>query len=817
MWLDTSPAMSGPIRDLLHAWRGLKQKPGFLVAALLTLAIGIGANITIFSLVNGLSLRPMPFGERTDRLVTIHPTHRFQEDEPGWGDAEISYRDLLDFRTATSVQGISGYMFRNFVLSGDVTGAERVQGGSVTPDLFPMLGVDPFLGRHFRPEEAAAPELESVVMLTHGLWQRRYGSDPAIVGKTIIVNDGARTVIGVLPPGFKFPLVDQLYMPLRWDESPRASRNVNAVAMLKPGFSIEQARSELGAIAKRLEETFPESNRGFGVQVIPIRRSYVDAEVDRRGVVLMTAVCFVLLIMCANLANLMLVRGASRQRELAVRSAMGASRGRLLWVSLSESVLLAVPGTAIALIAAQWAIDWMIASFPVELPYWFQFGIDGRVLFFTVGIGIFTTLAVGLLPSLRAARPDLVNDLKEAGRGLSLGRGGHRLQAALAVSQVALCFGLLVGANLMVRSFLAMQGADLGFDHRPILSARGYLAGDAYNDVPARAAFYRQVVSTLSSLPGVAAAAVTTSIPGDDGGSGRRLVVDGRTEEADEIGVQAIGISPGLFATINLPIVEGRTFTEQENENPESNVALINQQLAQRLWPGCSPLDRRVGFRDGQDILWLRIVGVAPNVHYEEIGEETDQSRLNVYLPYATDGSRSMAMLVRAQGSPDALVAPARDALRRIGPTFPVFRLMPMLELRRFTTWEQEFFGNLMAMFAAGALLLACLGIYALISYSVGRRSREIGVRLALGARPADVVRMLLREAGRVGGMGLLAGLALAAMIARVLGGTLYGVTADAWLFASMAVPLALAIFIATWWPARRAAQVEPTVALRDE
>lgn len=813
--------MSGPIRDLLHAWRGLKQRPGFLFAALLTLAVGIGANVTIFSLVNGLSLRPMPFGDRTDRLVTIHPTHRFQMDEPDWGTAEISYRDMLDFRTASSADGIAGYLLRNFVLSGEVTSAERVLGGSITTDLFPMLGIEPIMGRHFRPEEAVPPGLESVVMLTHGLWQRRYGSDPAIIGKSIIVNDRARTVIGVLPARFKFPLTDQLYMPLRWEDSPRTDRNINAVALVKPGATLEQFQSELSAIAQRLDEAFPETNRGWGVRVVPIRRSYVDAGVDRMGIILMTAVGFVLLIMCANLANLMLVRGASRQRELAVRAAMGASRGRLLWVSLAESVLLAVPGAAMGLLVSQWAIDWMVASFPEELPYWFEFGIDGRVMAFTIAVAAFTTLAVGLLPALRAAKPDLVNDLKEAGRGLSLGRGGQRLQATLAIAQVALCFGLLVGANLMVGSFMAMQRADLGFDHRPILSGRGYLAGDAFDDIHARGAFFRQVVSTLSSLPGVSAAAVTTAIPGDDGGSGRRLVIDGRIEESDEINVQAIGITPQLFDTINLPIIEGRTFSEEETENPDANVALINQQLARRLWPGESPIGRRVGFRGTRDgvpnILWLRIVGVAPNIHYEEIGEDTDQSRLNVYVPYAMDGSRSMAMLVRAQGSPDALVAPAREALQRIGPTFPTFRLMPMHELRRYTTWEQEFFGTLMAGFATAALLLACLGIYALISYSVGRRSREIGVRLALGARPADVIRMLLRETVKVGGIGLLVGFTLAVMIARGLAGALYGVAVDAWLFASMAVPLATAILLATWLPARRAARVEPTVALRDE
>lgn len=809
--------MTGPLSDLLHAWRSLNQKPGFLAAALITLAVGIGANITIFSLVNGISLRPMPFGDRTGRLITVHPTGRFLTDEPSWGEAEISYRDLLDFRGASTIDGMAGYVFRNFVLSGDITSAERVQGGSVTPDLFPMLGIEPMLGRQFRPDEAAAPGLESVVMLTHGLWQRRYGSDPSIIGKPVMVNDRPRTVIGVLPEGFTFPLVDQLYMPLRWDESSRASRNVNAVALLRLGKTIDEAKSEIAGIARRLEETYPETNRGFGVQVVPIRQSYVGADQGRMNIVLMTAVGFVLLIMCANLANLMLVRGASRQRELAVRAAMGAGRGQLIWVSLTESLLLAVPGAIAGLLLSQWAIDAMVSSFPEDLPYWFNFGLDWRVALFTLLTAVFTTVAVGLLPSLRGSRPDLVKDLKDGGRGISLGRGGQRLQAALAMSQVALCFGLLVGADLMVRSFLAMQTADLGFDHRPILSTRAYLAGDSYDDIGARAAFFRNAVSRLSQMPGAVVAAATTAIPGDDGGATRRVVIDGRTAETDEIGIHTIGITPSLFTTLGLPIVSGRTFTEQEAGDPMAEVAMLNQSLASRLWPGDSAIDRRIGFRDGQDTLWLRIVGVVPDIHYEEVGEGTDASRLNVYVPYGRDGSRSMALLIRAEGAPEALVTPTRDLLQSLSSSFPVYRLMPMKELRRFTTWEQEFFGSLMGGFAAVALLLACLGIYALISYSVGRRSREIGVRLALGARPADVVGMLLGESARVGGLGLAVGLTLAVMIARALSGTLYGVSIDGWLFVSTALPLAAAILVATWWPARRAARVEPTAALRDE
>ena len=812
------PAMGGPFRDLIHAWRGLTQKPGFFIGALLTVAIGISANVAIFSLVNAITLRPMPFGDRTDRLATIHIAHRLNVDEPGWGDTEISYRDFLDFRGASTVEGIGGYMSRSFLLSGGDAGAERIRGGSVTPDLFPLLGIEPVLGRQFRMDEAAPPGLESVVMLTHSVWQRRFGSDPAIIGKSIVVNDRARVVIGVMPTGFAFPEFDEMYVPFRWEESPRSARNINAVALLRPGESIERARDEIAGIAKRLEDTYPETNRGYGVRVIPIRDSYVGAGDRRTVIVLMSAVAFVMLIMCANLANLMLVRGAARQRELAVRSAMGAGRGRLLWAALAETVLVALPGAAMGLLLSQWLIDAMIGAFPAgSLPYWIDVSVDSRVVLFSIGAAIFTTFVVGVLPALRMVRPNLVTDLKEGGRGVSLGRGGQRLQAGLVVAQVALCFALLVGANLMVQSFLAMQTTSLGFDHKPILGGAGYIAGDAYNDLRARSAFYSKVVDTLRGLPGVSAAALTTATPGDDGGDGRQLVIDGRTERDQTIGVQAIGISSGLFDTIGLRLIEGRTFTDAEMQDPEADVAVLNRELALRLWPGESPIDRRIGFRDNDEIGWLRVVGVVPNVHYEEVGEDTDQSRLNVYVPYATTGSRQMSMLIRAQGAPEGLIAPVRESLRRIGPTFAVFGWRTMTEMRKATTWEQEFFGDIMAVFAGGALLLACLGIYALMSYSVGRRSREIGVRLALGARPADVIRMLLQQTARVGGTGLMVGLILAVAVARGLAGWLYGVSVNPWLFASMALPLTAALLLATWLPARRAAHIEPTIALRDE
>ncbi len=806
------------MRDLLQSWRGLRQRPGFFVAALATLAIGIGANITIFTLVNGLSLRPMPFGDRTERLLTIHPTHRFQVDGPDWGSAEISFRDLIDFRTASTVEGIAAYLRRSFVLSGgETSGAERIAGGSVTPDLFPMLGIEPMLGRQFRNDDAAPVGQEPVVLLSHGLWQRRYGADPSIVGTTIVVNDRARTVIGVLPPGMQFPINDQMYMPLLGDVASRANRIVNAVTLMKPGVTIEQVRAEIGGIATRLDQQYPDTNRGFGVQIVPIRQSYVGPETNRASAMLQGAVGFVLLIMCANLANLMLVRGAARQRELAVRSAIGAGRLRLVWAALSESLLLAVPGTALGLLLSQWGIDWLLASMPATVPYWFQFGMDARVAAFTIAVALFTILSIGLLPALRFARPNLVTDLKEAARHASLGRGGQRLQSVLVVAQVALCFALLAGANLMVRSYVAMQTASLGFDERPLLTGGALLSGEAYDSIAARSAFYQQVVTTLESLPGISSAALTTATPGDDGGAGRRLVVDDRVADSDELNVQSISISPGLFRTVGRDMVAGRTFTDDETSNPASDVALVNETLAKQLWPDGSAIDRRIGFRDDPGTRWRRVVGVAPDLHYEEIGQETEQSRFSVYIPYAAEGNRQMSLMIRTHGSPDAMIPAIRDALARLSPTFPVSGLISMTQNRLRTSADQAFLRNLLAAFATGALLLACLGIYALISYSVGRRSREIGVRLALGASPSDVVRMLVTQSARVGGAGLLVGLGLAVLVANVLAGALYGVSVEASLFASVAAALAAALLVATWLPARRAAHVEPTIALRDE
>lgn len=807
--------MRTAFQDLSHAIRTLRKRPGFTAAALITLTIGIGANVTVFSIVNAMLLRPLPFGERSARIVTLHSTHRMQAEDWGWGDSELSYRDLVDLRGASSLEGLGGYLARNFTLSGEDS-AERVQGGSVTPDLFAVLGVEPMLGRSFHPEEAAPPGLESVVILTHGLWQRRYGGDPHIVGRGIIVNDRARTVIGIMPPNFKFPERDELYLPLRLDDAPRSARNVNVVGAVRPGVSLEQAQSELAAIAERLASAYPDTNRGFGVRVLPFRESQIGGDERGLSIALMTAVGFVLLITCANLANLLLVRGAARQREIAVRAAMGASRSRLMTHVLGETLVLSLTGAALGLLASQWSLDFIRQSFPEELPFWMRFDIDVRILLFAVAIALFTALATGLLPAIRAARASLADDLKDNSRSVSLGPWAQRVQGGLAIAQVALCLALLVGANLMIRSFLALQNADLGFDHRPLLTARAYLAGDAYDGVRARAAFFTRATEALQGLPGVTAAAATTSIPGDDGGGSVRVVVDGQSSREEDLPASTIGVTASIFDALGIRVLEGRPLTATEAGDPDARVTVINERLAARLWPNESALDRRVGVRGPSEVTWLRVIGVAPNVHYEEIGEETDASRMNLYVPYALAASRTMAFVVHTEGSPATLAQPVRDALRQLHAGLPLYELMPMTERRRFTTWEQRFFGQLMGVFAAIALLLACLGVYALLSYAARRRTQEIGVRLALGARPGDVIWLFVRQGSVIGLGGLLLGVVLAVATSRSLSGLLWGVqVVDVPLFAGIAAALLGAVMLASYWPARRASRTDPITALR--
>jgi predicted permease len=804
--------------DLRHALRSLLKRPGFTLAALLTLTLGIGANSAVFSMVNGVLLRPLPFGERTERIVTLHSTHPSQPED--WEDSRLSYRELQDVRAGSrSLEDAAGYVGRSVtLLAGAGAEPERLRGGSVTPNLFPLLGVHPAIGRHFKEEEAQAPGFEPVVMLSHRLWQQRFGGDAGIVGRSVTLNGRALSVIGVMPAGMRFPERDELWLPFRHQGEPtRTLRNVALFGLLKRGASLEQAQQELSGLAARLAREYPDSNRDWGIRVLSFRDFAV-----RRGTrvvlgSLLGAVLAVLLIGCANLANLILVRGVARQRELAVRSALGASRGRLVRQLLLESGLLAAAGSALGLTLGAWAVELAQLSWPEELPYWIRFDLDWRVVGFTAVLAALSTLVAGLLPALRASRPDLVVELRDGARS-SPSLVQQRVQAGLVVGQVALSLALLVGANLMIRSFLRLAAADSGFREESLLSLRINISGDQYDDARVRARFVRTLLERLEAQPGIERAAATNSVPTDDGGIPVRIVADAQpVAPGQEPGAQMILAAPSLFATLGAPLVEGRGFDDSEHETPDAHVAIVNRALARRFYPD-GALGRRIGVKQGAETRSLRIVGVAPDLQYEEFGEETAQSRLNVFVPYAFVPQRGLALLVRTRTPPRLQAEAVRRALRELDPGLAAWDVRTMAEVRAFTTWDQRFFGKLMGAFAAVALLLACLGIYGVLAYAVSRRSREIGVRLALGARPEDVHRMVLGRAGALAAAGVGLGLVLSLAVGRLLQSVLYGVSGgDPAAFAGMAALLAAVVLLASWLPARRAAAVDPIAALRAE
>jgi putative ABC transport system permease protein len=759
-------------------------------------------------------------------VLTIHSTHKAQPED--WKDSLLSYPDLVDLRTASrSLEDMAGYVGVGFTL---VSGgeAQRVRGGAVTPNLFPLLGLDPVLGRPFQDDEAQDFGLAEVVLLSYRLFERRFGGDPGIVGRSIVVNDRARVVVGVMPPGIRFPERDELWVPYRTSSAParvpgRSQRFVSAFGLLRAGASREGAQSELDALAARLAEQHPGSNRGWGLRAMSFRDSAVDRGMRIVSGALLGAVAAVLLIGCANLANLILARGIARRRELAVRAALGASRGRLLGTALAEVALLAAAGALLGLVLASWWLDWSVASWPEELPYWVSLDLDWRTVLFTALVAALATAFSGLLPAWRGSRLELACDLRDGSRS-SDGADSGRLQSALVVGQVALCLALLAGASLMIRSFLSLQAAPSGMAEDGLLTLRFYVAGDAYDAPERRAELLRALETKLDALPGVAGAGFSTSIPTDDGGAPVRLLIDGQpVPPGEEPAAIRIVASPSLFETLGAPLVEGRTFSAREHADPAADVVVVNRGLARRFWPQ-GAVGRRLALVDGggrpegAPVLWLRVVGVAPDLQYDEFGEETAASRLHVFRPYASVPARTLALMLRAATKPRALADAVRRAFHELDPGLATWDVRTMQEVRAYTTWEQGFFGRLMGGFAAQALLLACVGVYGVLAYTVSRRTREIGVRLALGARPLDVLSLVLWRGAALALAGIGLGLLLALAVARALRGVLYGVQPfELAPLAGVAGVLLAVVLVASLLPARRAAAVDPLAALRAE
>jgi predicted permease len=805
-------------RDFLIALRGLWRTRGFTIAATLTLALGMGATTLVFSIVDAIMLRPRPFGERSPRLVTLHSTHPTQARD--WDDSGISYPDLRDVRDeASTLEGVEGLFERSVSLAGQDE-SERVLVASVTPGLFRLLGVEPALGRTFREEEGAEPGFESSAILSDALWHRRFGADPGVVGRTVPVNGRAITVIGVMPPGFRFPHVNDLWLPYRAArESGRERRALLAVGLLRAGTGAGEAQAELDAIAARLATRYPQTNRQWGLHAIPIRDFYVNANTRRGLSVTLAAVAFALLVAAINVAGLLVARGIGRQRELMLRAALGAGRLRLVRLLLAESLVLSVAGGIAGLAVAAWGLDALLATIYEPPAYWMQFGIDARSLSFVFLLALVTTVACGLLPALRASRLDLVRGLSDGGRTAGTGQSQQQVQGALVAGQVAISLALLVGATLLVRSVMRLQDADAGFDTRPLLTLRLYLAGDRYDPPAVRAQTLLEIVQRVRALPGALDAAFTGAIPADDGGSTVRVVPErGVSVPGEELGVQLIPATPDLWGTLGLTLLDGRTFTTADTIAEQGDAAIVNRRLADRLWPGESPIGRRLGVASPDRIAWLRVVGVAPDVVYEEFGEETTQSQLNVYAPYGALGWRTMALIVRASEDPGALAAPIRRLLREVDPAISPYDVLTMERRRMATTWGERFIGQMFTLFALASLLMACLGAYGVMAYAAGRRTREIGVRLALGAKPSEVRWLFMRRGAALVGVGLAVGAPLAVATARAVESLLYGVSPwSIGVWAGLPLVLASAILAASYLPAWRASRTDPMTALRYE
>ncbi|HEU5180083.1 MAG TPA: ABC transporter permease [Candidatus Polarisedimenticolia bacterium] len=796
--------MGALIRDIRFALRYLRKEPAFTAVAVLTLALGIGANSAIFSAVNALLLRPLPVKEPA-RLVLVRDV------QPVAGEAPASYPEFLDWKErAKTFQDLAAYFNTTFPLTG-AGEPEQLSAVRMSTSMLSMLGEHPPLGRDFRPEEES-PDAERVALISRGLWHRRFGGSPEMIGKKILLAGDPFSVIGILPDAFPFGGHPDVVIPLRvkseW--AVRGLHFITVVGRLRSGPDMAQARTELETVTKALRS---EGVTKHGIAITPLQDYFVS---DTRPalLILFGAVGMVLLIACANIANLLLARGAGRRKEIAIRMAVGASRARLVRQFLTESVLLASLGGCLGLGMAAWGVDLLVASAPAALPRLNEIRIDGWVLGFTAMVSLLTGLLFGLAPALQAGSADQNDSLKEGGRAGG-GAPRQRLRALLVVGEVAISLVLLIGAGLLVRSFLRVTGDDRGFDGSRVLTATLALPNASYSDTARQTAFYAQLVEKVGALPDVEAAGIVSHLPlgGDNTNSG--LLIEGKTFPDNEPPLADDRlVSPDYFRAMGIPILKGRGFTEHDDASAPQ-VALINETLARKFFPGEDPIGKRIGMNWKMEGL-QEVVGVVKDVRHDGLDLPLFPT---VYVPYRQAIDPGMTLVVRARNKdPLQLSGAVRAQVHAIDPNQPISSLRTMDEVASESVGPRRFSTTLFGAFAALALFLAALGIYGVIAYSVTQRTHEIGIRMALGARRRDVLRLVIGQGLQPVGIGVLAGLLAALPLTRLLSGLLFGVGAtDPWTFAGIPLLLAGIGLLACYFPARRAAAVDPLTALRHE
>jgi putative ABC transport system permease protein len=802
-------------QDIRYGARMLARSPAFTTVAVLTLALGIGANTAIFSVINAVLLRALPY-EEADRLVFLT---EWSQQVP---EMSFSVANLKDVRDQSSVfESLVGYNGTNFILSSEGAEAERLSGRQVSSGLFPTLRKVPVVGRAFTAEDDK-PGAEPVAILAEGYWERRFGRDPGIVGRHLVLSGEPFTVVGVMPKTVhgSWKKVD-VYTPLlRLEDKIGGEKNrgnhpgIYVIGRLKPGISVERARTEVKGIAARLAEQHPNSSARQSMTLETLHQAYVG-DLRPALMLLLGAVAFVLLIACGNVANLLLARAAARQKEIAVRRALGAPRGRIFRQLLTESVLLAALGAIVGIILAYWGVRGLVASLPANVPRADEIRVDGVVLAFTGALAVLTGLLFGIAPAWKISTGGVQGALREEGRG-TVGPAHHRLRNTLVVTEIALALVLLVGAGLLVRSFVRVLAADAGFRAEGVLTASLPPPQARFPEDAKRAAFVRDVVERVKAVPGVQVASAALPLLG---GWQSSFTLERRPEPppGQLPSADITRVTPDYFRAMGERVLEGRVFTDRDTAEA-SPVAVVDETFVRAHYPGESALGKRLRFgssRDPEDkgAKWLEIVGVVG--HVKNYGVDQD-SRVEVYLPYFQNPVGSATLIVRAEKDPAAVSASIRQAVKAVDLEVPVYSVRTLAEIVSDSTAQRRLAVMLITVFAAVALLLAAVGIYGVMSYAVAQRTQEIGIRMALGAERRDILRMVLRHGGLMAVIGIGLGVTVALGLARLITSLLFQVSAtDPPTFSVVPVVLIAVALLACYIPARRATRVDPLVALR--
>jgi predicted permease len=802
------------LRDIRYAVRSLVHDLGVSSIVILCLSLGIGVNATLFSVVDGVLIQPLPYAE-PDRLLLLNESF----ERGGIRDAGVSYPDLVDFKERTTAfSAIAATSGRTMAITEGIE-PERFQGAAITWDMFPILGVAPILGRHFNPDDDR-PGAEPVVMLSHEIWQRRYQGDPSLVGRSISVNGRPHTVVGVMPPKFSFPEQQRIWVPLGplAVNDQRTARNLFTFGRLKPGADMTKAREDLKSMSAALAREYPKTSDGWSASAGPLSDEFIPDDVRLVLLTMMGAVTIVLMIACANVANLMLARASGRQREFCVRAALGAGRGRLVKQLLIECVLLGLASAPLGLAIAYlgvWLLDQAVP--PGQVPYYIHWEISARGITYTVVVSALTGLVFGLAPALQAGRLNLQEALRDGARGSGQSGKRARLRNGLVIVEVAMALILLVGASLFVRSFLNLQSASPGFDTRPLLTARFFMSGESYATDDQKAQRVEDVARRIEALPGVTSVFASNFVPLDAGGGSGHAIVDGRTfPPGEEPSILFTAVTPHIYKTMGMTIVKGRDFTDSEGLG-KTPVAVINETMAKKLWPGVEAVGRRFRLVERDAAEWFTVIGVGPDIRMFDMDDDTPDFSV-AYVPYRFSGFANIGVTIRAAGDPAGLAGAVRNAIRSSDSTLPIFNIRTMEDLRREGFWQFRLFGFMFGIFGAAALFLAGVGVYGVLSFSVSQRTQEMGVRIALGAKQSDVLGLVVRQGVTLAAVGVLLGLVGAFGITRVIRSLLYNVTpTDPLSFGGVALFLAAIAVLASYLPARRATNVDPIIALRNE